>query len=447
MRNHRPKTSSAALTGALLFALFASLVGAGARPAGAAAAATPQEGADPPDPREVEELLEELVALDEYEAGARRRADEIVARLDALPPLEDARDVERWTEHVLELWEDGPELPGKAGEHWLEDEPERGRFFVDGRTRRAKALLVGLHGGGEGSGDAGTSRSAYAGVAKSLGGVAIFPEVLEKTEHGWTDSGTEEFVVELIERARRTYGVDPDRVFLSGHSMGGYGSWTLGGHHADLLAAIAPSAGGPTIVRHRSGRVIGVLEGVVPNLRNVGICVYQAGDDPNVPPDANDIAVEEVRKARERWGGFELEYWREDSGGHDLPPGGMRELIGRIEDFERDPHPERVVWQPTLDWKRGFYWLWWSDPVEDALVEATLDREANSVHVDVRGRAGGLHVQLSPDVLDLDREVVVTRGREEVFRGMVQPRLSVIADTARHGDPGRVFVARIPLKP
>lgn len=442
MRRSHPAASSVALTGAGFLAVVACLHGADALPY----APAPGQATEPPDAREIEELLEELVALDESEAGPRRRADEIVARLDALPPLEGGRDVERWTEHVLELWEDGPELPRRAGEHWLWDEAERGRYLVDGRTRKAKALLIGLHGGGEGAGDAGTSRDAYAGVAKRLGGVAIFPEVLEKTEHGWTDSGTEEFVIELIERARRTYGVDPDRVLLSGHSMGGYGSWTLGGHHADLFAAIAPSAGGPTIVRHRSGRVIGVLEGVVPNLRNVGVCVYQAGDDPNVPPDANDIAVEEVRKARERWGGFELEYWREDAGGHALPPGGMRELIGRIEDFERDPHPERVVWQPTLDWKRGFYWLWWSDPVENALVEATLDREANTVHVDLRGRADGLHVQLSSDVLDLDREVVVTRGREEVFRGMVQPRLSVIADTARHGDPGRVFVARIPLK-
>lgn len=411
--------------------------------ASALAVGSPQD--EPPSEREVEDLVEELFELREYEADERARTDAIVARLALLEPL-DAKAEKDWRKELEKLWEDGPKLPKKGGEHHL-FEDDRGRFFVDGRTRKPAGLLLGMHGGGQGSGDAMNSRSAYASAAGSLKLAAIFPEVLVKTEHGWTDSGTEEFVVELVERARRTFDVPPDKVFFSGHSMGGYGSWTLGGHHADLVAAIAPSAGAPTLVRDYDENIIGVVEGVIPNLRNVPIRVYQSGDDLNVPPIANDTAVEELAKADERWGGYDYEYWRVEGRGHDLPPGGTKALLEKVIDFERDPHPERVVWQPTLAWKRSFYWLWWDEPRPNAIVDARLDREANTIAVEVDGDASGLAVQLSAGVVDLDRELVVSLNGSEVFRGAVATSLAVLASTARTGDPGRTFVARIPLVP
>jgi predicted peptidase len=42
---------------------------------------------------------------------------------------------------------------------------------------------------------------------------------------------------------RREYTVDPDRIYLMGHSMGGFGTWWLGQKHADTWAAIAPMSG------------------------------------------------------------------------------------------------------------------------------------------------------------------------------------------------------------
>ena len=48
------------------------------------------------------------------------------------------------------------------------------------------------------------------------------------------------FVKGVIEE----YGVDPDRVYLTGLSMGGYGTWFTAMAHPDLFAAIAPVCGG-----------------------------------------------------------------------------------------------------------------------------------------------------------------------------------------------------------
>lgn len=48
----------------------------------------------------------------------------------------------------------------------------------------------------------------------------------------------------LLERLTRDYAVDPKRIYLTGLSMGGYGTWHLAAEHPDRFAAIAPVCGG-----------------------------------------------------------------------------------------------------------------------------------------------------------------------------------------------------------
>ena len=52
-----------------------------------------------------------------------------------------------------------------------------------------------------------------------------------------------EMVVELIDHVASTLPVDRDRVYLTGCSMGGYGTWDVAGHFPDRFAAIAPICG------------------------------------------------------------------------------------------------------------------------------------------------------------------------------------------------------------
>ena len=267
-----------------------------------------------------------------------------------------------------------------------------------------------------------------------------------KTEHGWTDSGTEEFVLELLERARRTWKIDPDQVFFGGHSMGGYGTWTLGAHHADMVAALTPSAGAPTPILDRaSGDVIDVVPGVVANLRNVPIVIYQSDDDLNVPVEVNRVAAKKLGEAKERWGGFNYEYWEVEGRGHDLPPGGTQTLLEKVTMHKRNPYPERIVWEPVLNWKRHFYWLWWDEPQIEQLVLADLDRESNTIDITTDGSAVGMHVLLRDEVVDMSREVVVRLNGEETFHGVPVRTLAALVSTARRGDERLTFVAKVPV--
>jgi dienelactone hydrolase len=51
-------------------------------------------------------------------------------------------------------------------------------------------------------------------------------------------------VVHAIAEAKRLFSVDEDRVYLTGDSMGGWGTWNVATRHPDLFAAIAPVFGG-----------------------------------------------------------------------------------------------------------------------------------------------------------------------------------------------------------
>jgi hypothetical protein len=54
-------------------------------------------------------------------------------------------------------------------------------------------------------------------------------------------------VMEVIRDVERHYQIDRSRIYLMGHSMGGYGTNNVATHHPDLFAAVAPAEGTDSI--------------------------------------------------------------------------------------------------------------------------------------------------------------------------------------------------------
>jgi len=59
----------------------------------------------------------------------------------------------------------------------------------------------------------------------------------------WRSEGMPEYVADSIRMATELLPVDPDRVYLTGLSMGGTGTWHVARHAPELFAAIAPMCG------------------------------------------------------------------------------------------------------------------------------------------------------------------------------------------------------------
>ncbi|MHC4223254.1 MAG: hypothetical protein ACYSX0_08170 [Planctomycetota bacterium] len=382
-----------------------------------------------------------------FKADAARRIEirKELAPVDVLTK----KEVAKWRPIILKLASRGKKLRKKGLNYFYDKKTKRGKYIVSGSTGKG-GLLVGLHGGGEGAGDAGSAAGTFGSIASKFRCAGVFPEVLVKTERGWTTSGTEEFLLELIEAAKRTWKIDPDRVYMVGHSMGGFGSWTVGAHHADLFAGLGPYAGAPTPYTADGkpyGEVVGLVEGVIPNLRSVALHVYQSLDDPQVPPAPNVFANKEVLRWKKDYGGYEhYKYVEVDKRGHGAPPGGHIEGFRWLYQFKREPRPKHILWEPVLSYKRMFYWLWWDRPGAKVLVQAKIT-SPNEIQLDFSGAdLAGVRIFLDEELVDLSMEIIVREGSEVVFKGKVPYTLSSLLMTgAEKYDRQMLFPARIDL--
>jgi pimeloyl-ACP methyl ester carboxylesterase len=69
----------------------------------------------------------------------------------------------------------------------------------------------------------------------------------------WEDWGRLD-ALEVLADSKRIYKPDNSKIYLTGHSMGGHGTWYLGATYPDHFAAIAPCAGYPDLLLYRGSR-------------------------------------------------------------------------------------------------------------------------------------------------------------------------------------------------
>jgi predicted esterase len=110
---------------------------------------------------------------------------------------------------------------------------------------KPSALVVALHGMG---GDENSIFDAYGGAfkpaAERVGFIAVCPKGRDTAS--MYRGSAEQDVMDVLAEVRRDYKIDPNRIYLMGHSMGGYGTWSVAMAHPDVFAAHGPISGGGT---------------------------------------------------------------------------------------------------------------------------------------------------------------------------------------------------------
>ena len=91
-------------------------------------------------------------------------------------------------------------------------------------------------------------------------------------------------VLALIDEITEKYPVDKNRIYLTGLSMGGFGTWAVAGAYPDRFAAVAPICGGG-------------YPFVAVNLKNVPVWAFHGGADPVVPIEKSKEMVDAVNQA------------------------------------------------------------------------------------------------------------------------------------------------------
>ncbi len=108
-------------------------------------------------------------------------------------------------------------------------------------------VILFLHGSGS-TGDDG-QKQVKGGLAKHIRDVkekfpfiTVFPQAKTK---GWGAKGDNgKRAMAILEEVEKKYKTDKKRVYLTGLSMGGFGTWSLAAAHPERWAAIAPICGG-----------------------------------------------------------------------------------------------------------------------------------------------------------------------------------------------------------
>jgi predicted esterase len=94
----------------------------------------------------------------------------------------------------------------------------------------------------------------------------------------------EQDVLDTMADVQHTYRVDASRIYLMGHSMGAYGTWSIAMAHPDLFAALGPISGG--------GSPAGMVQ-----IRHIPAYVVHGDDDRTVPVTQSRTMAEAGKKA------------------------------------------------------------------------------------------------------------------------------------------------------
>ena len=113
-------------------------------------------------------------------------------------------------------------------------------LYTPESTKQPKPLIIFLHGSGEKGND--LEKVKVHGPFKYLNTHKLDAYVLAPQcpqEEYWD----EEVLYRLIQKVIKENKIDPDRIYLTGLSMGGWGAWNLAFAHPDMFAALVPIAG------------------------------------------------------------------------------------------------------------------------------------------------------------------------------------------------------------
>ncbi len=273
-------------------------------------------------------------------------------------------------------------------------------------------LLVGLHGGGPGGkhldevvGSGPSAMNFYRELAERRGFLVVCPTALAAP---WGRPENEQLVRDVIAEAQARFAVDPDRIHLTGHSMGGFGTWALGTRLAEMLATISPMAGAGS----------GVPELVK---TQTPIFLYHSADD------FIDVTSARTAAAALKESGLDFVYTELPDRGHDFPESIRNELFDFIAPRRRFEKRRKSAWprssldgKVTPDEKR-----WIGDPLE-SWSGATPDLDAR---VERLARGGGCALDAA-EALIAEKPAGAAPALAKLLRGAKAPP-SARAEAAR----------------
>lgn len=150
-------------------------------------------------------------------------------------------------------------------------------------TKEKVPLIVFLHGSGERGTDLELVKAHSPFTYKNLIKEPVAILAPQCPANQWWDT---EAVYHLIKEIHKKYNIDESKIYLTGLSMGGWGSWKLANEHPEMFAALAP-------VCAPSDRW---MKATVQQYKDLPIKIFHGGNDDIVSPMTSIEMYQEIRK-------------------------------------------------------------------------------------------------------------------------------------------------------
>jgi predicted peptidase len=151
-------------------------------------------------------------------------------------------------------------------------------------------LMLFLHGAGE----RGTNldKVTVHGPPKLVKTKKDFPFILVSPQCPDEQTWHDEDLLALLDDVMAKHSVDTNRVYLTGLSMGGYGTWSLGTKYPERFAALAPICGGgdkvPSLLASKEKKAA---------MKSLGVWAFHGAKDPVVPVEESQRMTNAIMRA------------------------------------------------------------------------------------------------------------------------------------------------------
>ncbi len=274
----------------------------------------------------------------------------------------------------------------------------------------------------------------------------------------------------ILDRVKRTYNVDENRVVLAGVSDGGTGTFYYAMRHSTPFASFVPLNAFILVLRNPMLTMEGSL--FPHNMMNKPFYAVNGGLDPLYPSERVEPFMRQFAAS-----GLALVYRNRRDAAHNTSwwPQLRDDVEAFVRDHPREPHPARLTWR-TDDPKRHnrVHWLvidqlgkskpqkdlrdlnnftvddgkearviplfpssWWASGRVDVI------RDGNTIRASTQG-VKAFTLLLSPDIFDFTKPLTVVADGTSVFQGMVPTRVETLMKwAARDNDRTMLYGAEI----
>jgi pimeloyl-ACP methyl ester carboxylesterase len=382
-----------------------------------------------------------------------------------------------------------PVKPGLLpAEHFSADDlrskhPEDLLYFLippDYHPDRSNGLIVFMHGGGASTprrvagaalstpGQSPAS-SASGDLFSATGMITVGPSSPDKPSHRrWCLEEADDYITDTILECKARFNIDPDRVFLVGHSMGGFGAYHMALRMPDRFAAIIVHSGSWNY-------------GYWPALRGTPMCVVNGVHDarPGVRNHTTDVDFGRLTDQLLTRDHLEHVFF-EHNGAHGFPEGKkyVFAYLKKMQNARRDPYYDHIGlaspngfretytypvvnnrWLSletsttgTIDYDEliphdiNSFTTWRLEYKKVALGGASLDavnRHDNSIEVRTQN-VSRFTVWLHPRMVNVARPVMIVVNGKVGFQGRLNPSVATAMESYdRRQDWGLIYPMKV----